>query len=352
MTQRFRLAIIGTGLITQGSHLPAALSSDRVEVAALVDSVADRAASLARSYGISPRIATDVREVLGDIDGALIATPNDSHAPIAIACLEAGVPVLIEKPLASTSAEAERILAAASRTGSVVAAGYSTRFRPSTVLLKELVDREYFGRARRFVHQFGTPGGWAPLSSYNLNRQTAGGGVLVVTATHFIDRMLNLFGMPEGVDFEDDASNGPEANCTAYFHYGPARHGLEGMARYSKTTRLPSGMAIEFDRGIVTLRDSDDAEIVFAPSDGSGYSQVIRTSPAPAAVPDSFLEQIHDFVDACRNGSRPRVSGQEGLMSLQLIERLYAGRKRFSEDWYRDDAASAEGRFANNRIAA
>ncbi len=333
MTRRFRLAIVGAGLITQGSHLPTALSSDRVEVVALIDPVVERAASLARTYGISPRIAPTIDSVLAEIDGALIATPNDRHAAVAIQCLEAGVAVLIEKPLASTALEARSIVTAAEASGITAAVGYSTRFRASTVLLKELVDRNHFGRPRRFVHQFGTPGGWSPLSAYNLTRSTAGGGVLIVTATHFIDRMLDLFGVPADVAFEDDSAGGPEANCTARFRYGTPHAGLEGIARYSKTTRLPSGMVIEFEQGTVTLADSDDAEIQFKANDGD-YVQVIRRGRSAAPVGNSFLRQLEDFVDACRDGRPPRVSAQQGLLSLELIERLYASRRRFDENWY------------------
>lgn len=335
MTVPFRIAFVGTGLITRDSHLPAALSSHDIEVAALVDPVVARAEAMARNYGIAPRIASSLDAVLGSIDGAVIATPNDSHAPLAIACLDAGVGVLIEKPLASTAAEGRAILDAARATRTTVAVGYSTRYRPSTIFLKKLVGEGYFGRARRFVHQFGTPGGWAPLSNYNLDRRTAGGGVLVVTATHFLDRMIDLWGMPEHATLEDDANGGPEANCTAHFSFGGRLHGLEGIARYSKTTRLPSGFVAEFDQGIVTLADSDEAEIVFAPRDAPGYTHVVREGRGPAPARDSFRDQLEDFARACRGGTAPRVPGEDGLRSLELIEMLYANRRRFDEDWYR-----------------
>ncbi len=334
MAEPFRLALVGAGLITQGSHLPAALASDRVTVSALVDSVPGRAESLARNYGIKPIVTTSMREILGQIDGALIATPNDSHAAIAVECLHAGVSVLIEKPLAATAAEGEEILAAAKRSGATVAVGYSTRFRHSTDFLKALLERRYFGAVRRFVHQFGTPGGWAPLSAYNLDRKTAGGGVVVVTGTHFLDRMLYLWGMPTEVSLEDDAHGGPEANGTVSFRFGDRPDALTGIARYSKTTRLPAGLAIDCERGVVTLGDFDDAEIVFEPNDGSGVTQVLRAGRAPAPVPDSFRLQIEDFVDACRDRRPPRVSGEQGVQSLRLIERMYANRRNFSEDWY------------------
>src|ERR1044071_4441423 len=114
-TSKFRLGLVGAGLITQGSHLPAALASNAVEVAAIVDPTVERAAQLARDYGISPRIAPRVEDVLTSIDGAIIATPNHTHCALALACLTQGVPVLVEKPLASSYEEGQSIVRAAAK---------------------------------------------------------------------------------------------------------------------------------------------------------------------------------------------------------------------------------------------
>jgi predicted dehydrogenase len=77
-----------------------------------------------------------------------------------------------------------------------VAVGYYMRFRNEVILLKRLLDVGYFGHIRRFHFQHGTIGGWSPLSGYNLDRNASGGGVLVVSGTHFIDLMLYWFGYP------------------------------------------------------------------------------------------------------------------------------------------------------------
>ena len=74
MLNPFRLALVGAGMITRQSHLPEALASPMAEIAAIVDPVLERAAGLARAYGIAPRIASRVDEVLGEIDGAIIAS--------------------------------------------------------------------------------------------------------------------------------------------------------------------------------------------------------------------------------------------------------------------------------------
>jgi len=323
-------------MITQGSHLPAALASPLVEVAALVDPAIERAAALAKGYGISPRVTARVEDALEGMDGAVIATPNDSHRALALACLERRVPVLIEKPLASTHRDGEDIVRAGEALGLAVAVGYSTRFRGNILLLKDLLDSGYFGKVLRFAHQFGTPGGWAPLSAYNLDRKTAGGGVLVVTGTHFLDRMLYLWGYPQDARLEDDALDGPEPNCVARFRYDGAAGAFEGVARYSKTGKLPAGLVIETDRGYVVVGDGDNSDILFRERARPDLEQVVRRRSNPAGQSRRSVTQLQleDFVAACRDGRKPMVDGVQGLESLRLIEQLYAARKTVDMDWY------------------
>jgi predicted dehydrogenase len=326
----FRLALVGAGLITEGGHLPAALACPEIEVAAIVDPVTERAAALATRYGIAPIIGSDTDAIVGHVDGAVIATPNHTHRELALRCLSAGISVLIEKPLANSFAAGLEIVEAAEKAGQILAVGYCSRFRPNIELLKELLDGAYFGTVKRFVHQFGTAGGWAPLSAYNLDRVSTGGGVLMVTGTHFLDRMLHFWGFPDHADLADDGVSGPEANCTATFNFSSRRDGLSGIARYSKTARLPAGLAIETDRGVVTVADRDDAEVHFREHRFPNVEQTLRR-PGIRPDVDVFRLQIRDFVGACRSRSAPRVDGRQGLESLRLIEALYANRRPLDE---------------------
>jgi predicted dehydrogenase len=342
MPKLFRLALVGAGMVTRGSHLPAALASEKLQVVALVDPMTQRAKELARSYGITPHIVPRVQDALGEIDGAVIATPNDTHMSIALTCLEAGVATLIEKPLATTYAQGETIVNAGEKYGAVVAVGYVIRFRESILLLGDLLKAGYFGTMRRFAHQAGTRGGWAPMSSYNLSRQATGGGVLVVTGTHFLDCMLHFWGYPNEALLEDDAQGGPEANCMATFRYSNAQRQFEGVALYSKTTDLPRGIIIETDRGTVQIADTDDSDsITFRSHTDPQVEQVVRRTgkpPYPTTM-NVFQRQLEDFADACQQGRAPTVGGAQGLLSLRLIEELYARRKPLNTHWYPETPA-------------
>jgi predicted dehydrogenase len=336
---RFRLGIVGAGLIARGGHLPAALASRLIEVTAIVDSSAGRAAALAREFGLQARTATRLEEVIPHIDGAVIATPNDSHCTLGLQCIRAGVAALIEKPLSTTRADAETLVTEARSAGVVLATGYSTRFRDNTVFLKELLEAGEFGTVRRFAHQFGSAGGWAPLSAYTLQRSAVGGGVLVVTGTHFLDRMLHFWGEPDDCALEDDGVGGPESHAVATFRFVRNAAAIDGIARYSKAAALPPGLAIETDEGILKLADSDEAQPVFLPRGRNVVLRVGRRGPPrfdPGVSP--FQHQLEDFVAAVRQARRPMVDGEQGLASIRLLERLYAHRRSQTPRWYSADS--------------
>lgn len=169
-SQRFRLVIAGCGAITASSHLPAALRSPLVEVVALVDPSLARADSLAQQFGIRPRLCLRLEEAIEGADGVLVATPNHTHLELTAVSLGRGVPVLVEKPMTATLDEADRLCALAQERNTVVAVGFSTRFYPAVELMQRLLRQKYFGAVRSLRYEFGTRGGWAPLSSYNQDK--------------------------------------------------------------------------------------------------------------------------------------------------------------------------------------
>ncbi len=334
MNGKFRLGIVGTGLIARSSHIPAALASPSIELAALIDTERGRAEEVASDLEITPVIAREVREVIGKVDGVIIATPNHTHCPLAMECLEAGIPTLVEKPLATSVTDGERIVQVGEERGLVVAVGYTTRFWPSVAFMGELLAEGYFGRPLGFAYQYGTRGGWSALSGYALDRKAAGGGVLVVTGTHFLDRMLHWFGVPDEVALEDDSLGGPEANAVAWFRYHASETTWEGTARFSKTVDLPAGFVLETTLGTVLMRDRLDGQPVFCRHGEPDLETIVRRRGREATAGNPFRLQLEDFARACREGTRPMVSGREGLQSLRLIEALYANRGPMREDWY------------------
>jgi predicted dehydrogenase len=337
---RFRLAIAGSGKIAAQSHLPAAVASQKTEAVALVDPVVERAARLAKLHRLRLHVASELAEVLGEVDGVLIATPNNTHSELVRQCVEAGVPVLVEKPLTSALADAEALVAAAESAGVTVAVGYCTRFQDNVQLMHSLLRSGYFGNVRRFAYQYGVAGGWASESGFHLQREAVGGGLLVTTGTHFLDRLLHWFGYPDEVELQDDSLGGPEANALARFRFRSGASPFEGSARFTKTGSLPGGLVIEVERGTLVLRDAHDAPVLFRPVDRPELEFVIKTQEPPRArTPlDLFRLQIEDFVGACEEGRAPLVPAREGLESVRLVQELYANRSPMHMGWYAEEA--------------
>jgi predicted dehydrogenase len=336
MSEPYRIAIVGSGMIAAGAHVPAVLGWPEVRLAALVDPDVQRCRQLAERFRIAPKICADVREAIGDIDAAIIATPNHTHHAIALACIRAGVHCLVEKPLAATVAEGEEIAAAAEEHRVTAAVGYSSRFIDAVEMLGELIAAGSFGKIHRFAYQFGTRGGWNPASSYILDRNAIGGGVTVVVGTHFLDWMLAWFGYPDEVAFADDSLGGPEANALATFRYLRGDAPVVGTMRLSKTTPLPPGLVLETERGIVSLEDkSIAADVVLRPHDAPAREMILRKTAGENAETSrpagNFARQLVDFVTACRTGTLPRVSARQGVESLRLIRQLYAARTPLPE---------------------
>lgn len=332
-TTRVKLAFVGCGAITRQEHLPAGLRSPLVHVSALVDSQLESARALARMYGLDTFVASDVSEVLDQAQGFVLATPNDTHHPIAKQILDRGKPLLIEKPITTTYRDALELCELADRRGTFISVGYRYRFFPSARLLQELLDDGYFGRVLSFHCEMGSRGGWAPVSGYNLDRSRSGGGVLVINGTHFLDLAFYWFGEPVSFRYQDDNYGNVEANCKGAWSYDGARGPFEGSFFFSKTIALSNRFVIETENGRVVWSPANAESITLVDKrrpDLTAQLSAARRSNEPV---DSFRYQLEEF---CRNIDRPGTitsDGRSGAKSIKLIEAMYGQATRLSEDW-------------------
>ena len=329
MAERFRLVLIGAGRIGAQAHFPAALACDEIEVVGIVDPTKERAEQLTKAYGLSIPVFDAVPAALANAEGAIVATPDATHLAVAKQCLEAGVSVLVEKPVTSTYQEALELQRAARGTRAFVMVGYVTRYRRNVQLLKSLLATRHFGTVSSFAYQYGTVGGWAPFSGYGATRR--GGGVLTVTGSHFLDRMIMLWGYPKSTEYWDDGENGPEANAVAKLVFAD---GVVGNVRCSKTAQLPGALVLDTEEGSVELRDFDTAEIRLRPKRAAKVEYSIDGTE-PAREVDTFVEQLKDFARACR-GTPSAIACDltQGMESIRLIDELYAKKQLLACDWY------------------
>jgi predicted dehydrogenase len=328
-----RLGIVGCGLITDAFHLPAALGSSLWRLAGVVDSNIERALSLKRKYGCGDIVvSTDIQDIVPHIDAAVIATPNHTHAPLATMLLEGSIPVLVEKPLAISYAEAMQLCELSARTNTPVGVGYHTRHFPSVLLFKSLLDSGFLGSPRSFHYEHGNAGGWAPLSGYNLDRKTSGGGVLVVSGSHFLDRMFYWFGEPSSFQYADDSFGGVEANCKAALQFDNEYGRFSGSLFLSKTIDLRNCFYMETDRYRVEMKVSDTEGFTLYPLEAPQVR--MRVGPkSTEASPDYYRVQLEHFAGVVRREKEAMVDGLAGARSVQLFEQFYVSRVQLDEPW-------------------
>ena len=177
-TQRIRAGVVGTGHMGQYHVLVYAELPD-VELVGVVDIDADRARTVAAGY--ETRALGDHRELIGRVDVASVAVPTEQHFHVARDLLEAGVSVLVEKPMTPTIEEARELFAIARRTGAILHVGHVERFNGAVDELKHLVTSPILIESRRL-------GPFVP----RVQKDT----VVMDLMIHDIDIVLNLVSSP------------------------------------------------------------------------------------------------------------------------------------------------------------
>lgn len=331
----FRIVIIGAGAISRTAHVPAALASPFVELVGIVDPDIARAKALCRAYGIDAAVADTADNFTKSFDGAIVATPNDLHAPVAQSLIENNIPVLVEKPLAARYDDAQELATLAQARQVTVAVGYHTRHSGACRALKRAIESREFGRALSFAHQDGSRGGWSPLSNYNLDSTRAGGGVLVTTGTHFLDRIIWLWGMPDRVTFRDNGYSGPESHCIARFHFSDEAGEIAGSAIFSKVVNLAESTVVETEEGLLIMASDAAETLTFRPHANPQLEYQVKPRGVGFDPRGLYQRQLEDFVHACQSGEPPCVDAATGALSSRLVADLYAAREHLTLDQFR-----------------
>jgi len=154
---KVRYAVVGVGWIAQSVFLPGVEHTGNSEVVALVTGHQEKAAKVGEKYGITKVYAYEEIDQLlqsGEIDAAYLATPNFDHVELAVKILDAGVHLLLEKPMAVSVEECERIIQAAKRSGAKLMVAYRLHFEPGTLKGIERVRAGEIGTVRFFNSSF------------------------------------------------------------------------------------------------------------------------------------------------------------------------------------------------------
>jgi predicted dehydrogenase len=361
-TRPVPVVVAGCGAITKffyASALSYLESQGVVRVTALCDPQEATRAGIHARFPQSRSLAKFEDAPLDGNTVVVVASPPKLHAAQTIFALDQGCGVLCEKPMAASLADAEKMAAAAERTGRPLAIGLYRRFYRATQLIKNLCQHQTLGPVVSFEVEEGGPFRWEAASDSFFRREITPGGVLYDTGVHTLDLLLWWFGEPASLDYRDDAVGGLEANCRLRLNY---TNGVTGEVRISRDWATKNIFRINFAKGSaswfvgqagqISLRiDGVDTALTgdILPMTDDGLA--LHNGRGAEASPQAFIRQLLNVTDAVRDGKPLLIPAAEGLRSLRLIEACYRQRQSLELPWLTPEEAAGLARIEKGAAA-
>ena len=313
-----RWGLIGASTIAKQFMIGAIRAQADGEIAAVMSSSPERANSYARENGIPLGVSTLDGLLKSDIDAVYISTTNELHLEQALASIKAGKHVLCEKPLALTSTDARKMLAAAKTAGIVLGTNHHLRNAGSHRAMREAIAAGRIGRpiAARVFHSVYLP---ENLQGWRITRPEAGGGVVLDITVHDADTLRFVLG--------DDPVEISAFTQTA----GMAGGGLEDGAMC--IWRFKSGVIAQSHEGFTTKFAGTGFEV--HGSEGSLIASNVMTQKPIGTVllrtakgeeelsfdrEDLYARSLRQFHAAIRGEGQPSATGEDGVWSLTSAE--------------------------------
>lgn len=302
MTQGMKVAVIGTGHLGQ-AHARIYASLPHVELVAVCDTNEATGQAIAEKY--DTRFVRDYRDLLDSVEAVSIATPTVSHHEITCTCLQTGIHVLVEKPIARTLAEADEMIALAAEKNLALQVGHIERFNPGFTLLRQQLRQPYFFEAHRL-------GIFTPRS-LDID-------VVMDLMVHELDIIASLVpsevvkldavGIPiltPKIDLANarvEFANGAVANITA------SRVSGERM-RKLRVFQPHEYYSLDYaEQQVLQCK-------LIPPAPGSPRPEIIA-QPLMVTNREPLLAEIEAFVEAVAQRATPLVTGADGRRALAL----------------------------------
>ncbi|TAK23106.1 MAG: Gfo/Idh/MocA family oxidoreductase [Chloroflexota bacterium] len=341
MARTIRAGIIGAGHITNQRYLTGYQHVADAEVFALADSFGDRAAKLAAQWNV-PHSFTDVKEMLArsEIDVVHVCAPPFTHAPLAIAALEAGKHVYVEKPPALNADEVRAMVRAARRAGKNLMMGSNTVYYQEVQALRPMIRRGdlgdiYYAKILSLGRR-GAPHGWFR------QRSMAGGGVLMDGVSHSLDVVLYLLGTPRPRSVTarafDEFKTDP-ARANGYLAADIAEGGKD--VPVSEVEEFVTAF-VQFENGLTLSVDAawkvhlDIKGGIFLGGTKAGARvfplEIFRddadgnpTSETPTLPEDEkeHIGAIRHFVECARDGRETESPGERSIVTMEVFDAIY-----------------------------
>ena len=329
-----KFGLVGTGV--GGEFIARALQELRkegiAELRAVVGRKPAKTESFAKRFG-AREWYTSLRDMLSreELDAVAISTPHYLHFPQAVEVMEAGLHVLVDKPMAINLVEADEMIRLSERKGVKLGVIFEFRFDPDIERMKKLIDEGKLGKLimGEAVVEWHRPAEYYERSDWRGRWATEGGGALINQAIHTIDLLLWLMGDVErlwalvgtfahDIEVEDLAvaalkfrsgAFGVIQGSTAIYPGLPTRleiHGTEGT--------------LIWEGGSLKMAVVKGEEEVRSGAEAEGLASWAR----PEAVPiDNHVRLVRDFAQSIAEDRKPRVDGVEGRKSLEIVRAIY-----------------------------
>jgi predicted dehydrogenase len=305
MTSKLRIAVIGVGYLGQ-HHARLLATLDDVELVGVVDTKPGRAEDIATKYGTHPFMSAS--EVLGRVDAVCVAVPTSSHVAIAMPFIDAGVSVLVEKPIAASVDEADRLVEAADRRGVTLAAGHTERFNPAVAAALPLVTDPRFVE----IHRLGT----FPERSLDID-------VVFDLMIHDLDLLLASVRSDvvavEAVGVNVLTPRTDIANARLRFASGCVANVT--ASRISRD-RVRKVRFFQHDSYVSVDYAAQEVEVYRLAPKAGDPRPVIQGGKLEIANEEPLKRELVDFIDAVRSRREPGVTGRAGREALALATRI------------------------------
>jgi scyllo-inositol 2-dehydrogenase (NADP+) len=337
VSDELRVGLVGYGLAGEVFHAPLVAATSQLRLAAVVTSNPERGDRVRRDHPGAAVLARadELWERAGELDVAVIATPNRSHAELGAAALDAGLHVVVDKPLAATAAAGRELVELAEERDRLLTVFHNRRFDGDFLTVRRLLEEDALGRVFRFESRFER---WRPELAAGTWRELGSpeeaGGVLFDLGSHLIDQAVVLFGPPTRVYAELDVRRpGAEVDDDAFValsHEGGVRSHLwmsQSAAQPGPRMRVLGSRAAYVKRGL----DGQEAALRAGARPGEpdwGREPpelwgLLGSEPAASPVetePGDYPRFYSGFAAAVRGGAEPPVDPRDGVAVLELIE--------------------------------
>ncbi|WP_102335411.1 Gfo/Idh/MocA family protein [Salimicrobium jeotgali] len=322
-----KTAIIGCGSIAQHRHLVEYRNNEETDITAVCDIVEERAAIAGQIY--DAKTYTDYEELFQkeEVDIVSICLPNHLHASVSIAALEAGAHVLCEKPMATSTEEAEQMISAAEKNGKKLMIAHNQRFVKSHRKAREIVRSGELGKIYSFRTTFGHggPEDWSVdgKDSWFFKKDEAFIGAMGDLGVHKADLIRYILG-EEFTDVagfvENNAKDGITVDDNAVCMLR-SESGILGTlaASWAYNTAEDNSTVIYAEKGMLRIEDDPDYSLVASYTNGDVINFQLGQIQSNESGGQTNTGVIDHFVESVLNDEQPLIDGREGKKSLEII---------------------------------